>query len=712
MTVNTGVKGTLAKLLATEDLIIEHRQCETAAFDVQRRVLTLPVWDRASENVYDLLVSHEVGHALYTPTEWQKFKCPQSFVNVTEDARIEKLMKRRYQGLPKTFFKGYQELNDEDFFCVGDKIAEINLIDRINLHFKIGNYRNVPFTPEEQAFVRATEIAETFEQAVAVAEDVYAFMKQQQEEKEKQKIDIKPEQQEDGQVQGETVPTESSSDSENSVDESDDVDSKFDQDYEDVDLEDESNEGGNDPLEANTDKALTERLKDLINNEKYQHETEYVEIPVVNEDQLVVGWKKIVEQSELNFTTEEQPEWIVADIEKSAVDFKEFQKKSQKEVNFLVKEFECRKAADAYARTSSARTGVLDTGKLHTYKYNDDIFKRINVVPDGKNHGMIFILDWSGSMSNCLMDTVKQVLQLAWFCRKVNIPFKVLAFSYAWSAFNYIEGSMNDRFDRVAGNIAFGSGFSLLEMLSSECTTKEFNRQALCLWRNAGAVSSNTATWGRFYSFNTTPGLSLSGTPLIETIAALHSIIPGFVKRHALQKCSVTILTDGESSPASIFSQSDYLGGRVYENMFGRRAQLRDRKTGKIYRKMENPLEQVNIFLENLKDRFPQVSLLGFRLCAPRDVRNYLWNCHYMKYMTEDVNAVHSKFKKEKFYEIKNSPYDALYVLPANTQDTGDELDKLTEEATTSQIRTAFKKMNKGKSANKRMLNSFARTVA
>tara|TARA_B100002019_G_scaffold81121_1_gene70048 strand:- start:7413 stop:9548 length:2136 start_codon:yes stop_codon:yes gene_type:complete len=711
MTVNTGVKGTLAKLLATEDLIIEHRQCETAAFDVQRRVLTLPVWDRASENVYDLLVSHEVGHALYTPTEWQKFKCPQSFVNVTEDARIEKLMKRRYQGLPKTFFKGYQELNDEDFFCVGDKIAEINLIDRINLHFKIGNYRNVPFTPEEQAFVRATEIAETFEQAVAVAEEVYAFMKQQQEEKEKQKIDIKPEQQDQGEVQGETVPTESSSDFD-SVDESDDVESKFDQDYEDVDLEDESNEGGNDPLEANTDKALTERLKDLINNEKYQHETEYVEIPVVNEDQLVVGWKKIVEQSELNFTREDQPEWIVADIDKSEVDFKEFQKKSQKEVNFLVKEFECRKAADAYARTSSARTGVLDTGKLHTYKYNDDIFKRINVVPDGKNHGMIFILDWSGSMSNCLMDTVKQVLQLAWFCRKVNIPFKVLAFSYAWSAFNHMEGSMNDRFDRIAGNIAFGSGFSLLEMLSSECTTKEFNRQALCLWRNAGAVSSNPSTWGRFYAFNTTPGLSLSGTPLIETIAALHSVIPGFVKRHALQKCSVTILTDGESSPASIFSQSDYLGGRVYENMFGRRAQLRDRKTGKIYRKMENPLEQVNIFLENLKDRFPQVSLLGFRLCASRDVRNYLWNCHYMKYMTEDVNAVHSKFKKEKFYEIKNSPYDALYVLPANTQDTGDELDKLTEEATTSQIRTAFKKMNKGKSANKRMLNSFARTVA
>jgi len=711
MTVNTGVKGTLAKLLATEDLIIEHRQCETAAFDVQRRVLTLPIWDRASENVYDLLVSHEVGHALYTPTDWQKFKCPQSFVNVTEDARIEKLMKRRYQGLPKTFYKGYQELNDEDFFCVGDKIAEINLIDRINLHFKIGNYRNVPFTPEEGAFVRAVEIAETFEQAVAVAEEIYAFMKEQHEQQQEKVADIKPEQQDQGQVQGDTTPTESNTDFD--FDDESDVESKFDQDYEDVDLdvEEESNEGGKDPLEANTDKALTERLKDLINKEKYQHETEYVEIPVVNEDQLVVPWTKVVAQSELNFNAEDMPEWIAADIEKSATDFKEFQKKSQQEVNFLVKEFECRKAADSYARTGTARTGVLDTSKLHTYRYNEDIFKRINVVPDGKNHGMIFILDWSGSMSNCLMDTVKQVLQLAWFCRKVNIPFKVLAFTYAWNAFND-TGDLRERFPREVGRIAFGSGFCLLEMLSSECTTKEFNRQALCLWRNAGSVSSNPSTWGRFYSFGTTPGLSLSGTPLIETIAALHSIIPDFVKRHALQKCSVTILTDGESSPASVFSQSDYLGGRVYENMYGRRAQLRDRKTGKIYRKMENPLEQVNIFLENLKDVFPQVSLLGFRLCAPRDVRNYLWNCHYMKYINQDVNAVHAKFKKEKFFQIDDSPYDVLYVLPSTAQETGDELDKLGEQATTSQIRTAFKKMNKGKSANKRMLNSFAKTVA
>ena len=36
------IKGQLAKLLATEDLLIEHRNVTTASFDVERRVLTLP----------------------------------------------------------------------------------------------------------------------------------------------------------------------------------------------------------------------------------------------------------------------------------------------------------------------------------------------------------------------------------------------------------------------------------------------------------------------------------------------------------------------------------------------------------------------------------------------------------------------------------------------------------------------------------------------
>ena len=60
MTSNNEIKGNLARLLATENLVVEHNHWHTASFDVDRRVLTLPKWDKASNVVYDMLVGHEV----------------------------------------------------------------------------------------------------------------------------------------------------------------------------------------------------------------------------------------------------------------------------------------------------------------------------------------------------------------------------------------------------------------------------------------------------------------------------------------------------------------------------------------------------------------------------------------------------------------------------------------------------------------------------
>ena len=146
MTINFEIKGQLAKLLATEDLLIENKNVETAMFNVETRVLTLPMWEKATNSVYDMLVGHEVGDALYTPNDWSfEGKIPRQFVNVVEDARIEKLMKRKYAGLSKTFYNGYKELADQDFFQLeGEDISKMNLADRANLWFKIGNYIDIP----------------------------------------------------------------------------------------------------------------------------------------------------------------------------------------------------------------------------------------------------------------------------------------------------------------------------------------------------------------------------------------------------------------------------------------------------------------------------------------------------------------------------------------------------------------------------------------
>ena len=213
------IKGNLAKLLATENLVVESKKVPTASFNVDTRVLVLPLWDKASNVVYDMLVGHEVGHALFTPNQELDADCPKDFVNVIEDARIEKLMKRKYPGLRKSFAGGYKELNNEDFFGIRDEnLDEFTLIDRINLHFKCGADALIPFTEDEKVFVDRTENVETFEEVLVIARDVYALHEEQQQDTENL-FGNPDEEDQDGESQETT--SNSSDDGEESQDEQD-----------------------------------------------------------------------------------------------------------------------------------------------------------------------------------------------------------------------------------------------------------------------------------------------------------------------------------------------------------------------------------------------------------------------------------------------------------------------------------------------------------
>ena len=180
------IKSTLAKLLATEDLIVEHKQVETASFNVETRVLTLPLWEKATNSVYDMLVGHEVSHALFTPNfDWSiDNPLPHGVVNVVEDARVEKLMKRKYLGIAKTFFNGYSELHSQDFFSVNDlDIDEMNLADRINLFFKIGRFIDINFTEEEIKIRDLIEASETFDDTLYAAKVLNDYCEEEMDRK-------------------------------------------------------------------------------------------------------------------------------------------------------------------------------------------------------------------------------------------------------------------------------------------------------------------------------------------------------------------------------------------------------------------------------------------------------------------------------------------------------------------------------------------------
>ena len=209
------VKGHLARLLATENLIVENRAVETASFNVETRTLVLPLWEKAEDIVYDLLVSHEVGHALYTPQEEWKVTyphLPQSYVNITEDARVEKLMKRRYGGLTKTFFNGYKSLHTQDFFELKeDDLSTYSFIDRINLYFKVGNFVTLPFSKEEKPFIKKVSDTETFAEALKIADEIFKYVKEENERKEQMLKDL-PTPDRSEEFEGGSTPTESSDD--------------------------------------------------------------------------------------------------------------------------------------------------------------------------------------------------------------------------------------------------------------------------------------------------------------------------------------------------------------------------------------------------------------------------------------------------------------------------------------------------------------------
>ena len=120
---NKQSKSILAKLLATENVTVEHGNYQTASFDVKNRVLRLPIWKEMSGSLYDLLVLHEVGHALFTPEEGMHDakghgKGFKSFLNVVEDARIERKIKVKYPGGRRSFIEGYSNLMERDFFGI------------------------------------------------------------------------------------------------------------------------------------------------------------------------------------------------------------------------------------------------------------------------------------------------------------------------------------------------------------------------------------------------------------------------------------------------------------------------------------------------------------------------------------------------------------------------------------------------------------------
>ncbi len=657
MAINFEVKGMLAKLLAAENLIIEHQKIETPSFDVTNRVLTLPLWDKASNDVYDLLVSHEVGHALYTPDEdWGDV--PFQFVNVVEDVRIEKLIKRKFAGLSKTFYNGYGELHKKDFFEIESvDVKKLNLADRINLDAKIGNFIKIPFKNKVEGDIYGViKECETFDDVRFASKLLYKYCVDQLEKKVENKI-IEPD-----------------------TDEGKDfVDEFFDEGESKPEILSEP--------EVETSESFEGNVKDLSDMKTPRFQNVYAEVPKVNLEQVIIPNDNV--HSDLIF---EFCRWK-EELTETDGQYLKFKRSAQKEVNYMVKEFECKKAADAYSRISVSKTGVLDTTKLHNYKFSEDLFRKISIVPDGKSHGLIFILDWSGSMGTVLEDTVKQLFNLIWFCQKVQIPFDVYAFSSVHSVCEEFPTK------REVNTLEVPKDFKLIHFLTSDVKKNQIEIQMLNMWRLTCYLSMM-----RMPKYGIPVQYRLSGTPLNESLVTLHQIIPEFKNKTGVQKVQCVILTDGEANPLGCWVKR---GGPIDDGddvrvrgLFAGSSFLRNKKTGHIYPFPYYFYQFTRVLLNDLRETFPDVNFIGIRIVESRDLAKFFHR--YEKGVDKKVKEA----RKEKSYALKNSGYDRYFAILSSSLDNDTEFD-VEFDASKSKIKLAFTKSLKSKALNRKVLSEF-----
>ena len=310
-----------AKLLANENIAVIRARVSTASFDIKNRVLTLPQWKDMSPIVEGMLIGHEVGHALYTPDAYLKpieeNKKLRGYMNVIEDVRIEKMMKRKYPGIRKTMTMGYQELNDRDFFGVSkvQDMSTLNLIDRINLYFKAGYACGVTFNAEEKEFVKRVEHTETIDDVMTLASDVYNYSVEQATKRKEENFKLNKEDLEElEELLAEQNEDESDMwmDSADEAEEGEDVDEPNKEELEDNDVrkymagrhfekpqqtvEDKIAEEVEKEVEATTEKVFAEKLEELADEST---EYNYFTLDENHFIDPVVSYKTILEETKI-----------------------------------------------------------------------------------------------------------------------------------------------------------------------------------------------------------------------------------------------------------------------------------------------------------------------------------------------------------------------------------------------------------------------------
>jgi len=766
--INIDTKSQLAKLIATENITIQHNQVKTASFDTVNRILTLPIFKVQSGDVYDMLIAHECSHALFTPTDgWAKISGDdelRAYVNVLEDTRIDKLIQKKYPGVVRNYLNGFDIMEKQNFFGLQGKDVntDLMLIDKINMRSKSMNRIKFNFSSEDKKWLVKVDALKTFNQVVKLAKEMLNWQKDQIEQM-KKLPDF------DNHVLVENYGLGEELDSDNNVNTKDgnsniesnnsDNDNANEGDQESqANISDENSEdgegkeanayntdgaggdGGVDPqkLVAITDSSYEKNKEKLLDGKtKYT----YFNLPEPNLKNVMVSgkdwvkkWKEVVfKRSEYySYKHNERIEYVnwLKD------NFKQFKNDNKKTVNYLVKEFEMKKSATAYKRASTDKTGVIDPLKLKDYKFSDDIFKRLTILPNAKNHGMMMLLDWSGSMCDVIKQTIDQLLNLVWFCQKINIPYEVYLFTSEMdgeklgtkNSYEYDDQGNKTNIKSDTWNFKHGDGlfdnFNLINIASHKMKKTELDESLIYLYHMGLYYEDRYTT--RHYNdseyykgdrFDIPREFWLGTTPLNEALVVMNKIVPMFKQKYNIEKMTFITLTDGGAN-------SNYGTEKVVNTEKGLSVEKTSSGTpiitiGKKQYSVEDRFvygHMTTLLLKVLKDQY-NINTIGFYVVKRL---NRMWELESMIGKYKDWNDKQSKltnikkkFSKDKVADVIKPGYNRYFLLNGKTMTVENtDLSQVNDGMKAGKIKQLFSKSMKGRIVSRSLLNKFIEEVA
>ena len=696
-----------ARLLAAENLAVVHdASAETASFDLDSRVLTLPVWDTMSGHVYDMLVSHEVSHALHTPLEGWKNELEaaganaslvQHYINVVEDVRIERMIQAKFPGLRPDYKAGRQWMKQH---IMGDVLADVangkaHSIDHVNLFAK-GMLDATDLTADEMAMYDRCYACETFDEVVALAKEFINELPEQeanggdasdgnaQGEGQEGGEGAHGDEQAEGNAQGDDNANANGEGQDQSENAQANSEAKGDGSMESAaDAKDDGSNADSNDQRSEAAKKMDAAMKGLVNQSASDHQMR--NLPVVGKrmsDFLITADEVINSHAGVTITANST----------ATRNYTNLQQEQKAMVNHMVNLFNQKRSATAHKRARRAKTGVLDTVKMTNYKWSEDIFRQIKVMPEGKNHGFFMLVDWSGSMSDKIIETVKQTIMLAEFCRRVNVPFRVAAFSSTGA--EYLRNK--ERAEYVKGDLEPLYGTCLVEYLSSDLKKADFDKAATIFFDGAiGSTYDRTSYRCSGHKFDT-----LGSTPLDEGIMIASERM---MQMRAAGKCEIMnliVLTDGEAS-SNMFVSSDW--GR---NNSG--ATITDPISGLRFNTKNNwntVRQSTKMALDVLRARVGQVNIVGIYLASNK--RDYTDFFHGQR----DLDGAAQWDPKQRLYPVDLDGYEKYFIFVTNAKPVKG-LDSVNAADSKAKVRNALIREGKDRKDRKTFLNQLFDMVA